>query len=375
MNVDFNTNILNQLLQDSELAPIAIDKFPKVNEWNTKYSKPTYLQLVELAKIFHIPFGYFFLEKIPTKKYPIPHYRTITNKQFKASGELLETIETIEQRRGFARNILQESRKPLTFANSITIKTDIDKAAQLLRDTLKLPVDWASTLEEQRKGWREAFFMLTKRAEQAGIFVVQNSKENGRVLKVEEFRGFVLYDEYAPFIFINGNDFFTGKMFTIIHEIAHILIGESASFDFANLNAAHNDIEQFCDRVTAEFLVPKILILKEYESGNRDYANLAERFKVSRIVIARRLQDLNKISEKEFMAAYNSFQTGFNEVNKKGDGGMFYNSAPYKISREFFKLVYNSVKSNRLLYRDAFRLTGLTPKSFDGYIKEYFNKD
>lgn len=372
MNIDFNTHILNQLLLQDRNKVELKEKFPKVDEWKDNDSKPTYLQLVNLAKFFNIPFGYFFLKEMPQKKYPIPHYRTMDNKKFEPSRELINTIETIDRRKQFASEILQEYKNPLPFAKSITLKTNIEEAAELVRDVLKLPVNW--TISENLNTWISAFYLLVKRAEQAGIFVVVNSKENNIELDIKEFRGFVLYDEYAPFIFINGNDFISGKIFTIAHEIVHILIGENASFDLANLQPCHNDTEEFCNKVAAEFLVPKIILIEHHKQVGNDYNKLAEIFKVSKIVIARRLLDIGKINIKEFFTAYESFKISVKEVPLKGKGGHFYNAAPYKISREFFNIVYNSVKRNKILYRDAFKLTGLSPKAFDGLVNIYINK-
>jgi hypothetical protein len=92
------------------------------------------------------------------------------------------------------------------------------------------------------------------------------------------------------------------------------------------------------------------------------------------MVIARRLLDTEFISRPQFFAAYNSFKKYTSEapIKSSDSGGNFYNTAPYRISKSFFNLVYASVKQNKLLYRDAFRLTGLTPKSFDGYVKEHY---
>lgn len=376
MNIDFNTDILSELLiQNSDKAKIILNDFPKINQWSKLEAKPTYLQLVSLSKYFHIPFGYFFLDKIPKKNYPIPHYRTVEKGNFQPSSELLYTIQTIEKRKEWASNILKEFKNPLPFADSISTKTDVNTAAQIIRNILKLPVDWANS--EDLRSWKEAFFLLVKRTEDAGIFVVMNGFVGSTNLEVSEFRGFILYDKYAPFVFINGNDFVTGKIFTIIHEIVHVLVGKSASFDFANLEPADNITEDFCDKVTAEFLVPKQLILTAYERMGNDYNSIAHTFKVSRIVILRRLLDLGKISKTDFNAAYISFKISPTEQYQKNKDskGNYYNSAPYKISREFFKLVYTSVKTNKTLYRDAFKLTGLSPKSFDGYVTKYFSKD
>lgn len=376
MRVNFNREVLGKLLdQQSDRAMLISQKFPKYLDWKEDKAKPTIKQLSDLAKFFQIPFGYFFLRDIPNKVSPIPHYRTISRGPFKPSGELLDTIRTVETRQVWAKSLLADQEYPLPFANALTERSDVNEAAELIRELLGVSPLWSH--QEMIKTWEDAFRFLIVRAENAGIFVVVNGVVNNnthRVLSIDEFRGFVLYDRFAPFIFINSNDFISGKIFTIVHEIAHILIGESASFDYQKLIPSHVDVEEFCDNVAAEFLVPEKLIGQKVKEVGKDYELLARFFKVSRVVIARRLLDIGLISKRQFFEDYQNFQTFSGERNKPSSpGGNFYNTAPYRISRSFFNLVYGGVKQNRILYRDAFRLTGLSPKSFDGFLKQHYS--
>jgi Zn-dependent peptidase ImmA (M78 family) len=372
MRVDFNIDILKSLLyQNPDKVMAATLQFAKINEWQEQKAKPTFKQLTDLAGYFNIPFGYFFLKEMPVKSYPIPHYRTVNNGAFKPSNVLLETIETLQERQDWVKDSLKDlGAEPLAFAKTFTVKSSITKAAEKLHEILDLPAVWCGNSK-----WDDAFSLLIERAEKAGIFVVVNGVLGNNThasLDVNEFRGFVLYDNYAPFIFVNGKDFITGKIFTIVHEIVHILLGVSASFDFDNLMVPNDPIEQFCNAVTAEFLVPQKLLTEKVNEIGLNIEMLARHFRVSRIVIARRLLDINKITKAEFFSAYNSFKTG--EIKTvKSSGGDFYNTSPYRISRKFFKLVYNEVKQNKLLYRDAFRLTGLSPKAFDGYVNKHLS--
>jgi Zn-dependent peptidase ImmA (M78 family) len=372
MNVDFNVDILNNLLyQNPDKAIDATLHFAKLNEWLQLRAKPTFKQLAALANYFNIPFGYFFLKEIPNKDFPIPHYRTIDKGPFKPSAVLLDTIETLQERQEWVKDILIEvGAEPLPFAKIFNVKSPVNAAAEKLHEILDLPAIWCSD-----NAWNDAFRLLIERAERVGIFVVVNGVLGNNThanLDVNEFRGFVLYDNYAPFIFINGKDFITGKIFTIIHEIVHILIGQSASFDFDNLMVPNEPIEQFCNAVAAEFLVPRTQLTEALEMLGINIDALTKKFKVSRIVIARRLLDLNQITKADFFKYYNSFKQI--EIRPtKSSGGDFYNNAPYKISRRFFSIVYGEVKQNRMLYRDAFRLTGLSPKSFDGYVNKFLS--
>lgn len=371
MKIDFNTNILNDLIdQNPEKAVILNEQFPKMNLWLEDQDKPTFNQLGNIAHFFNIPFGYFFLRDVPEKPYPIQHFRTHSNQPFNPSQELVDTLETLQNRQQWARDLLIDILdEKLPYANRMTVNDNVEDASNEIRKILNLKDSWANDIPT----WTAALQLIIQRAEQAGIFVVINGIVNNntkRKLKVNEFRGFVLYDAYAPFIFINNNDAISGKIFTLIHEIAHILIGKSASFDLRRLQPATDEIEVFCDKVAAEFLVPHMELNNQFERIGLNYEELARTFKVSQIVIARRLKDLAYLTSEDF---YNFYEEYINKERtvKTSSGGNFYNTIPYRISKQFFNLIYNSVKQNKMLYMDAFKLTGLKPKTFDEYVRKY----
>lgn len=106
---NININILKEILQRIPEKDLQLKKkFPKYEKWLEGEDYPTYNQLVELSEIFNIPFGYFFLEKLPERKYPIPHYRTNQNGDFNPSSELLDTILFAQKIQEWAKNILLE---------------------------------------------------------------------------------------------------------------------------------------------------------------------------------------------------------------------------------------------------------------------------
>lgn len=369
MKIDFNISILNTLLYQYPDKVIKLElHFPKLYQWIQEEDKPTFNQLADIAQLFNIPFGYFFLNEIPDKLYPIPHFRTQNQHTFRPSQELIDTVETLQKRQQWARDLLIDLRgEKLSFTDTITINTDIEIAVSKIYTLLNLSSNWAKNLPT----WTDALSILINRIEQAGIFVVLNGIVNNntkRKLDLNEFRGFVLYDDFAPFVFLNNNDVISGKIFTLIHEIAHVLVGKSASFDLRQLQPATDSTEQYCDRVAAEFLVPTSLLKMHIQKYGVDFQGLVRLFKVSQIVIARRLLDLDQITKKEFFAFYEEYVNRERKIISS-KGGNFYNTAPFRISRRFFDLINSSVKQNKILYTDAFRLTGLKPKTYDEYIK------
>ena len=216
--------------------------------------------------------------------------------------------------------------------------------------------------------------ILTNQIEEAGIIVTFNGivgTNTRRVIDVNECRGFVLVNNKAPFLFINSADAKAAQMFTLIHELAHVWLGESAGFDNQNLIPANDPVEILCDKVAAEFLVPEIIFMNKWEV-TKDFKYLSRIFKVSQIVIARRALDLNLITKTSFLEFYNKYMGDFKfKKDNQGSGGNFYATARKRVSLRFASFVNNAVKENRLLYRDAYKLTNLKGETYNKFITEY----
>ncbi len=359
---EYNLEILNEL---KRRYPDKWDSLSCINKekWLTKDDFPTYNQLVKISKHFDIPFGYLFLQKLPEKKLPIPHFRT-KNNSLEFSDELFDTISEVTKLQIWAKEILIEWGNPsLPFVGKYSIENAVNDVVKEMQSLLNLQNGWAS----YQSSWKDAFQFLIKRFEEAGIFVIVNGivgNNTHRKLDVNEFRGFVLYDDIAPFVFINNNDFLSAKIFTLIHELAHILIGKSAAFDLRELIPANNETEKFCNKCAAEFLVPESEIRNITDIN---YDNLARKFKVSQIVIARRLLDIGKISLDKFYEFYNNYIKSEKQQAKKS-GGDFYNTAEYRYGKNFLMLLGRALNSKTILYRDVYRVLSLKPKTAEKLI-------
>ncbi len=364
---NINTNILKELLHKMPEYETQIkNKYPKYETWIKGEDYPTYNQLVDLSKMFHIPFGYFFLEKLPERKYPIPHYRTIQNGDFQPSDELFDTILLAQKIQEWAKDILLEwGKEKLPYCGTCKDNYNLEGVIKELKKILEIENNWAS----KKSSWTESLNYLIDKAEEKGIFVLRNGVVGNNIhrkLIVDEFRGFVLYDEIAPIVFINNNDAISAKIFTLIHEIIHILIGQSASFDLRNLQPADDEIEKFCDECAAEFLVPLKEIKKIYRK-EKTLEELARHFKVSQIVILRRLLDASILTQQEFYNQLNDLYK--KEIRKtQSSGGDFYHTVSIRLSKRFLHILNDSVSSNTILFRDALRITSLNAKTYNMLI-------
>lgn len=357
----------------NETDTIAV-RFPKLNEWIQERTSPTLKQLENLAKATGTPIGFFFLSAPPELHLPIPHYRTLRDGHVeRPSPNLLETVQTMERRQAWMREYLIDLGKdPVSCVGSCEASIGPKVIAREMRKALNVENGWPSWYSS----WEEALRALLHRIEDIGILVVRNGivgNNSHRKLDVSEFRGFVLVDEYAPLIFINGADGKAAQMFTVAHELAHLWIGASAAFDLSALQPADQDIERICNQIAAEFLLAEdeLSALWSTVRNRQDkFRTLARHFKVSSLVVARRALDLRLISRDEFFDFYNTLEKS--RVTKFEDsegGGNFYTNQNYRVGRRFAQVVFTSVKEGSLDYQEAYRLTGLKGNSFSKYAE------
>lgn len=348
-------------------------KFPNLADWISGQKHPSVNQLAEFAKTVRLPFGYFFLKSLPKQKSTLPLFRSGMEKAiFTYSADLQESIQTIERRQQWLVEYLKaEQAEPLPLVGAFSVGDSTLEIAANIRQVLQLPVNWAQTLPDKDAALR----YLIEKVESIGIYVSINGVvgNNGRRnLDPHEFKGFVLSNAFAPYIFINGKDYPAAKNFTLMHELAHIWLGNSAAFDLEGFMPADNLVEKKCDAVAAELLVAENALRPmwdQYKHQPNPVMALERVFKVSRIVIARRLLDLNIFTKNDFFIFYNEYKKYWEQKAAESEqgGGSFYNNQNYRVGRAFFNTITEAARSGKLLYTDAYKLTGLYGKTFHTY--------
>jgi Zn-dependent peptidase ImmA (M78 family) len=196
---------------------------------------------------------------------------------------------------------------PLRFELQVSLTDGADEAAEKIRK-------WLGVSLEIQLGWPgyDRFRALREwrdRIEGRGVLVFQFGR-----IEIPEMRGSSLYFDELPVIVLNSSDAPNGRIFTLMHELTHLALRGSGLCDVRYIQPgaqAHSEIEVFCNAVAGALLVPSsaLLALPDVVAGNHNtewsdirIAELANRFKVSRLVVLRRLLSLGKTNE----AAYNS---------------------------------------------------------------------
>jgi len=338
-------------------------KFPRLELWERGEVNPTLKQLESFAKATRLPVGYLFLPEPPVETVPIPDFRTIGNKYLgRPSPDLLDTIYICQQRQewycDFARSVGEE---PLSFVGSADSTSDIITAAATIRHSLKFDI------EERRRlpTWTDALRRFVEQADDFGVMVMVSGvvgSNNRRKLDPEEFRGFALADEFAPLVFINGADTKSAQMFTLAHELAHLWLGESALSDIGPISSPSHHVEVWCNQVAAELLVPLSVIKDEYQQDAElsfEMNRLARRFKVSTLVILRRIHDAGGLTREALWNAYEEELDRLRAISR-GSGGNFYLTQAARVSRRFARALVISTLEGQTLHRDAYHLLGFS---------------
>ena len=195
-----------------------------------------------------------------------------------------------------------------------------------------------------------------------------------RKLDVNEFRGFALSDDFAPLIFINGADSKSAQMFTLAHELAHISLGKSALSNADLFSRPSDSVEVWCNKVAAEFLVP-LKSIRQEDVGDRPLevvSNLTRSYKVSSLVIIRRLRDAGYLDAKQFEAAYERELRRLKRLSKKGGGGNFYRTMEARVGKRFAQDVVISALGGQTSFTDALHLLGVKKmETFDKIAKKF----
>lgn len=343
-------------------------RFPKLEAWEAGEVQPTLKQLQDYAHATHAPIGFFFLPEPPVEPVPIPDFRTVADRAVvRPSPDLLDTVYACQERQAWYRDFaLVNGTPPLPFVGSLTRNTAPVQAAGRIRQTLGFDLD----ARRDCRTWAEALRLFIEQAENIGVMVMVSGvvlNNNYRHLDPQEFRGFALADDRAPLVFINGADSKAAQMFTLAHELAHLWLGQTALSDVSAGEMSDNAVEIWCNRVAAELLVPMDMFLAELHAGEpvgETLSRLARRFKVSTLVVLRRLLDAGRMDRNAFFQAYRDELEHLRHIEAAGTGGGdFYRTTAARVSKRFARALVESTLEGRTLYRDAFRMLGIAKTS------------
>ncbi len=362
LRVDVKPQILRWARERAGLTPETLaHRFPKYREWESGEAKPTFKQLQKFAKVTYAPLGSLLLSEPMDEPFPIPDFRTIGGASIvHPSPNLRDTVYLCQLRQDWYReHALAQGERPLELVECASLADSVNAIAADIRTKLKIDLDDRASLPT----WTEALRRLIRNTDEAGVLVMVSGvvgTDNHRKLDPAEFRGFALTDRLAPVVFVNGADTKAAQMFTLAHEVAHLCLGQSALSNIEPISTPSNDVESWCNQFAAELLVPTANLRDEYrsnEDSGDELKRLARRFKVSTLVILRRLHDLEALTPNQFRTA-DGRELARLQALPKQSGGNFYVTQTSRVGERFARALITGTLEGQTLYRDAFHLLG-----------------
>lgn len=349
-------------------------KEDKIKLWEKGEDFPSIKQLEKLSKLYRRPIGIFYLPEPPTDFQTLRDFRkNISSTEY--STALTFIIRDIQSKQAWFSDFLkEEGENQLDFIGKFSSNISVEKIALEIKETLNI-----GSIEKHQdilKYWIE-------KIEFKRIFVSLSSNIHSHLkIDVNEVKGFAISDKYAPFIFVNSADGKNSQLFTLIHELTHLWINASgvSSFniidfrDSTELNK-FDPIEVFCNKVTAEILMPKssiVNISKGYKNFTSSIVEkMAKNLRVSSFALSVRLLNLKIISVTQFNHFTKVYKEKYEEylevqANKqKGNGGpSYYLLKIRKNSRAFTSYIYSYYKSGKITANEANKLLDIKVSNF-----------
>jgi Zn-dependent peptidase ImmA (M78 family)/transcriptional regulator with XRE-family HTH domain len=297
----------------------------EIRMWEKGQKAPPYTVLQDLAyKHFKVPLAIFFFPEPPSIDDPVTNFRRLPEFELKKFSS--DTRHKIRVAQAYQDSIFELYPKkrtlPIRDLFAVTHQT-LPKISQNVRKYLgiSLAQQYAfPSTDVAFKAWRRA-------VELRGIFTFKDSFQDKFI------SGFCLLNETYPIIMINNSNSFTRQIFTLVHELGHILLGIHGVTDtdemYLNfMNESDRRAEIACNHFAAEILVPLSAFRTKIGNKSPDdpevISELADQFSVSREVILRRFLDEDEIGTTYYLKMAKKWNRDYLRGKREKSGGNWY---------------------------------------------------
>jgi len=332
-----------------DLARIMRREPEELRKWEKGERAPSYTTLEELAyRHFKIPLAVFFFPAPPDVDDPKGNFRRLPEYELERFSP--DTIQKIRIAQAY-QDSLEEFFMELPPERSIhldlnpkrySLKTLASKVRKYIGISLTQQFNFRSN-DQAFKAWRHAL-------EEAGVFTFKDS------FKDRFLSGFCIVHDQYPVIMVNNSNSFTRQIFTLMHELGHILYGVNGVTKVDEsyleiLNKNDQKIEIQCNWFAAEVLVPAKKFQSEipfYEKdGNQAISELANKYSVSREVILRRLLDFDIIDNAHYTDQSEEWNKDYLRSKKETSGGNWYRTKIAYLGEGFAQTAFHNYRQWR----------------------------
>ena len=345
----------------------------KLKEWEEGFSQPTIRQAQTLAKAYKRPFALFFLPDIPRDFQPLQDFRKNDSEPLGTAS--LFIIREIQQKQAWISEVNRENNeRKVSFVGKFSTSDSPIKVAFDILNTLGIsPINYKT--ENPIREWID-------KAETNGIYISRTSFIHSNLkLDSEEVQGFAIADPYAPFVFINSDDWNSSQLFTLVHELAHIWIAETGISNeigiYTKDKGKFNTTELFCNEVAANALIPENFIRSlqdNFFESSLEISKVSRRLGVSSFAFLVRALNLDLISFSSYKELKNKANIEYNAFLKREED----RKAKQKDNTggpNYFLLQLN--RNSRLFTQtvlDAFRSGSIEPTQASSLLNVQVNK-
>ncbi len=350
----------------------AAKDFASISDWESGKGGPSYPQLEAMADKFKVPVAVFFFPEEPKLPSVSESFRTLPEAEFARLPRRVHYL--LRKAKALQLNLRDLTSGTLPANRSILLELSAQRGSDLagfaatVRQFLGVTVEdqssW-SDAESALKNWRQRLY-------QAGVFVFKDA------FKQEGFFGFCLYDRDFPLIYVNNSSTKSRQIFTLFHELAHLLF-ETSGIDVLDddyidrLPENAKKIEIICNRFAAELLMPDadfVVASRGMQPSEATASLLAERYHVSREVVFRRFLDKGRISQATYEAAAKRWK---DERKTGSSGGNPYWTLISYLGREYIDLAYSQYARNRITESELAEFLNTKPRLL-GTLEEYLDR-
>lgn len=342
----------------------------KYEAWEKGENSPTWNQLREVSKKYHIPTAFFFMDCPPNfDNLPnmINYRKLVADSIYETnSPNLINNIRKSETRREIYLDLLNELNEDILLFKVPKLEHDTKIFSNYIREILGI------SLSTQKSWYKEVnhYNFLNKWKEvlneKLGVLIFETEG-----VLLEEMRALCIFHEKIPIILLNGKDSVNGRIFSLFHELTHLLLGESAICG----DDENTQEEIFCNAVAGEFLVPEhdlnisINGVTDLLSDN-SLKKLYNSYGVSEHVILRRLLDTNKISRNDYISHINSYEESFSKSS--GSGGNYLNNMIKYNGKAYYSVILDAYEVGIINSLEFSKFTDLGKKQIPKLQESFY---
>lgn len=352
--------------------------YETVLAWEAEIESPTYTQLERLAyEIYKRPLAMFFFPEPPEEVTPKQSFRTLPDYEIEIMPSAMRIL--VRKASVFQLNLYElfENVNPATKRIVNDLSFDPNVSAVEMAKTVR---EYFSVTIEQQSSWKNtdnALKFWREKLEIHGVFVFKDA------FHTDQFSGFCLYDENFPVIYVNNSKPHTRQIFTLFHELAHLLFKtggiDTRIDDYINyLEGDNKQIEVLCNKFAGEFLVPTGVLdlkLKNTFIDDSSIEELARFFHVSREVILRKIFDKGLINQKYYEEKVSTWVRESTNKSSKSGGGNYYLTQGAYLGDRYIEKAFSSYYRQQITSERLADYLGVKVKNLNGMESLLYSKE